>query len=72
MGRLSVIVGWRGLSVAEADAAAAILYRGKLFQRRRHVPDRGRTILRTNGPVGVAGGVVRHSFAYPRPCLRSA
>jgi hypothetical protein len=28
MGRLSVIVGWRGLSVAEADAVAAILYRG--------------------------------------------
>jgi hypothetical protein len=37
----------------------------KLFQRRRHVFDGGRTVLRTDGPVCVAGDVVRHSFAYP-------
>ena len=36
----------------------------KLLQRRRDVLDRGRTILRTDGPVGVAGDVVRHSLAY--------
>jgi hypothetical protein len=67
MGRLSAIVGGRGLSVAEADAVAAIPVSRKLFQRRCHVLDRGRTILRTDGPVGVAGDVVRHSLAYPDP-----
>lgn len=36
----------------------------KPLQRRRHVLDRGRTILRTDGPVRVPGDVVRHSFAY--------
>jgi hypothetical protein len=36
----------------------------KLLQRRRHVLDRGRTVLRTDGPVCVAGDVVRHSLAY--------
>jgi hypothetical protein len=39
----------------------------KPLQRRRHVLDRGRTILRTDGPVRVPGDVVRHSFAYPHP-----
>jgi hypothetical protein len=37
----------------------------KLLQRRRHVLDRGRTILCTDGPVCVPGNVIRHSFAYP-------
>jgi hypothetical protein len=37
----------------------------KLLQCRRHLLDRGRTILRTDGPVCVAGDVVRHSLAYP-------
>jgi hypothetical protein len=39
----------------------------KLFQSRRHVLDRGRTILRTDGPVCMAGDVIRHSLAYPNP-----
>jgi hypothetical protein len=39
----------------------------KPLQRRRHVLDRGRTILRTDGPVCMAGDVVRHSLAYPDP-----
>jgi hypothetical protein len=39
----------------------------KLPKRRRHVLDCGRTILRTDGPVCVAGDVVRHSFAYTDP-----
>jgi hypothetical protein len=34
---------------------------------RCHVFDRGRTILRPDSPVGVAGDVVRHSLAYPDP-----
>src|SRR5262249_35974162 len=38
---------------------------GKLLQRCRHVLDRGRTVLRTDGPVCVAGDVVRHSLGYP-------
>jgi hypothetical protein len=37
----------------------------KLRQRRRHVLDCGRTILGPDGPVCVAGDVVRHSLAYP-------
>jgi hypothetical protein len=31
------------------------------------VLDRGRTILRADGPVCVAGDVVRHLLAYPDP-----
>jgi hypothetical protein len=55
------------LSVAEADAVAVIRYLGNLSSAAAMSSTVGAPYLATDGPVCVAGDVVRHSFAYPDP-----
>src|SRR5262249_42977715 len=63
---LACIVGGSHFSCVSSRMRGSLrnLVSWKLLQRRCHVFDRGRTILRPDGPVGVAGDVVRHSLAY--------
>ena len=70
MARASISLGMLLRAMARSRRSAGSLRKlvsRKLLQRRGHVLDRWRNILRTDSPVCVAGDVIRHSLAYPNP-----